>query len=104
MLTNEGNSYVFKEYFNMKDFYIRISLQENQDIHLVGYNSSLLNGIKYETLIKSEEISQKTNNFSAQQLYEITIKKLDENKCTIQSDENAINLLLLETSNIFPQN
>ena len=104
MLTNEGNSYVFKEYFNMKDFYIRISLQENQDIHLVCYNSSLLNGIKYETLIKSEEISQKTNNFSAQQLYEITIKKLDENKCTIQSDENAINLVLLETSNIFPQN
>ena len=105
MLTNDGNNnYVFKEYFNLNDYYVRLSFQENEDIHIISYNSSLLNGIKYETLIKSEEISQKTENFSSRQLYDLILNKLDENKFNIKSDENSINIILLETSSYIQQN
>ena len=46
MLTNDGNNnYVFKEYFNLNDHYLRLSFQENEDIHIVSYNTSLLNGL-----------------------------------------------------------
>ena len=105
MLTNDGNNnYVFKEYFNLNDYYIRLSFQESEDIHIVSYNTSLLNGIKYETLIKSSEINKKTNNFNSRQLYDLILKKLDENEFTIKSDENCLNLILSETSNIIEQN
>ena len=85
MLTNDGNNnYVFKEYFNLNDHYLRLSFQENEDIHIVSYNTSLLNGIKFETLIKSEEISKKTDNINSRQLFDLILKKLEENKYEIK--------------------
>ena len=105
MLTNDGNNnYVFKEYFNLNDHYLRLSFQENEDIHIVSYNTSLLNGIKFETLIKSEEISKKTDNINSRQLFDLILKKIEENKYEIKSDENCLSLILLETKDLIQQN
>ena len=104
MFTNGCENYVFKDYFDLNGHYLHISLQENQSIHIVSYNSSLLNGIKYETQINSEEINKKTENFSCDKLYNLIIQRIEEKKYIINEDENSINLLLQETSNILGQN
>ena len=64
-MTNNDN-YIVKEYFDLNGHYLRLSFINNKDIHIISYNTTLLNGIKYETLIKSEEITQKAQgkNFS----------------------------------------
>ena len=101
-----NNNYLVKEYFNLNDHYIKISLINNKDIHLVSYNSTLLNGIKYETLIKAEEILKKSQNenFSSSKLYDLIIQKIETKKFFIKSDLNGVNITLFETSNIFNQN
>ena len=101
-----NNNYVVKEYFDVNGHYIKLSLVNNQDIHIVSYNSNVLNGIKYETLIKTEEIIKKSQSvtFSCEKLYELIIQKIEEKKYQIKSDENSVNILLLETSHILNQN
>ena len=101
-----NNNYIVKEYFNLNDHYLSISLINNKDIHLVSYNSSLLNGIKYETLIKAEEILKKSQNknFSPDKLYDLIIQKIEAKKFVIKSDLNSVNITLLESNNIFNQN
>ena len=68
MLSN--NNYLVKEYFDLNGHYFKISLI-NDDIHIVSYNSSLLNGIKYETKITSEEVLKKS------QIENFTLKSLN---------------------------
>ena len=101
-----NNNHVVKEYFDMNNHYIKISLINNKDIHIVSYNTNLLNGIKYETIIKAEEIIKKTqdNNFTCENLYSLINQKIGEKKFTIKSDENNVNIVLLETSNVLNQN
>ena len=104
MLTNDDENYIHKEYFDLNEHYLHISLIDNQSIHIVSYNSSLLNGVKYETQINSEEINKKAENFSCEKLYNLINQRIEEKKYIIKDDENSINLLLLETSNIIVQN
>ena len=101
-----NNNHIVKEYFDFNDHYIKLSLINNRDIHIVSYNTNLLNGIKYETLIKSEEISKKSQNsaITCQKLYDIIIQKIEQKKYIIKSDLNSVKIVLLETSNIFNQN
>ena len=103
MLSN--NNYLVKEYFDLNGHYFKISLI-NDDIHIVSYNSSLLNGIKYETKITSEEVLKKSQieNFTLKSLYELTIKKIEDNKYTIKSDQNNVCICLLETNNVLIPN
>ena len=102
----QNNNYLVKEYFDINSHYIKISLVNNKDIHIVSYNTDLLNGIKYETLIKAEEIMKKSQNneLSCQKLYDLMIQKIEGKKYIIKSDLNSVNIVLLETSNIFNQN
>ena len=98
------NNYVVKEYYDLNGHYLKVSLF-NGDIHMVSYNSNLLNGIKYETKITSAEILNKvkSQNFTSLNLYELILKKIDEGKYIINSDQSLVSILLLETSNIFDQ-
>ena len=98
------NNYVVKEYYDLNGHYLKVSLF-NGDIHMVSYNSNLLNGIKYETKITSGEILNKvkSQNFTSLNLYELILKKIDEGKYIINSDQSFVSILLLETSNIFDQ-
>ena len=98
------NNYVVKEYYDLNGHYLNVSLF-NGDIHMVSYNSHLLNGIKYETKITSGEILNKvkSQNFTSLNLYELILKKIDEGKYIINSDQSLVSILLLETSNIFDQ-
>ena len=103
MLNNPN--YLIKEYFDLNGHYLKVSYI-NKDIHIVGYNSILLNGIKYETKISSEEVIKKTQteNFTSHNLYELIIKKIDDNKYALKSDPNSMNIILLETINILIPN
>ena len=98
------NNYVVKEYYNLNGHYLKVAIF-NGDIHMVSYNSNLLNGIKYETKITSGEILNKvrSQNFTSLNLYELIIKKIGEQKFIINSDQSCVSILLLETSNIFDQ-
>jgi len=91
------NSNKIKEFFNLNGYYLRLFLT-NQDLSLTSYNSNLLNGIKYESKINSEEIkrNEKIKNLTVYNLYELITKKISEKKALIQGDVNAITLSLLE--------
>ena len=47
-----------KEYFNLNGYYLRLSLT-NELLLLTSFNSELLDGIKYETLINADVIKKK---------------------------------------------
>ncbi len=99
-----NNNYVVKEYYNLNGYYLKVTYF-NGDIYFVSYNSNLLNGIKYETKITSTEIMNKVQNknFSSYNLYELILKKIDEQKYIINSDLSHVSILILETSSIFNQ-
>ena len=74
-----NNSYVFKEFYDLNGYYLKISLF-NGDIHIVSYNMNLLNGIKYETKITQAEMLKKSQSqtFSTLNLYDLILKKIGE--------------------------
>ena len=98
------NNYLVKEYYDLNGHYLKVSFF-NGDIHIISYNTNLLNGIKYETKITSAEILNKVHSqsFIPLTLYELILKKIGERKYIINSDESCVSILLLETSNIFDQ-
>ena len=100
-----NNNYAVKEFFNLNGHYLKVSLY-NGAIHIVCYNTNLLNGIKYETNITQEEMIRKSQSqtFSTINLYELILKKIDEKKYIIKSDDMNTFLLLLETHNILNKN
>lgn len=101
-----NNNYVVKEYFDLNNHYLKISFVNNQDIHIVSYDSKLLNGIKYETVIRTEEIMKKSqsSDLSCEKLYELINQKICDNKYIINSDANGTKIILLETNHILNQN
>jgi serine/threonine protein phosphatase PrpC len=78
----------------------------NTTFTVISYNSNLLNGIKYESKINSEEIkrNEKIKNLTVYSLYELISKKISEKKALIQGDLNAITLSLLENAKSFSNN
>ena len=99
------NSNKIKEFFNINGYYLKLYLT-NQDLSLTSYNSNLLNGIKYESKINSEEIkrNEKIKNLTVYSLYELISKKINEKKALIQGDINAITLSLLENAKSISNN
>ena len=89
----------FKEYYNLKGFYLKIILSKKQ-ISFISYNSNLLDGIRYDTELNDEEIKKndKIKKFTIPGLYEIIIKKINENKFTISGDDNCVNLTIFDGS------
>ena len=90
-----------KEYFNLEGYYLRLYLTNNQ-LSLISYNSNLLNGIKYESKINSEDIkaNDKIKNLTFIELYDLISKKIREKKIMIQANIDSITLSLLENENI----
>ena len=95
-----NNSQKIKEYYNFNGYYLRLLLT-NQQLSLICYNSSLLNGIKYELNIDIESIqrNEKINQLTLSGLSEGIIKKIAEKKCIINGDQNCVILSLLESGN-----
>ena len=86
-----------KEFYNLNGYYLRLYLT-NQQLSLISYNSLLLDGIKYETKIKSEDIKKndKIKHLTLIGLNELIINKIKEKKYTINGDENIVTLSLLD--------
>lgn len=100
-----NNNYSVKEFSDLNGYYLKVSLY-NGAIHIVCYNSNLLNGIKYETNITQEEMLRKSQSqtFTTINLYELIIKKIGEKKYIIKGDNMNTFILLLETHNILNKN
>ena len=100
-----NNNYSVKEFSDLNGYYLKVSLY-NGAIHIVCYNSNLLNGIKYETNITQEEMMRKSQSqtFTTINLYELIIKKIGEKKYIIKGDNMNTFILLLETHNILNKN
>ena len=90
-----NNNYVVKEFFDLNGHYLKLFIF-NEDIHIVCYNTFLLNGIKYETKISSQEINNKVQimNFTSVNLFELISKKIEEKKYLINSDQLKVSILL----------
>ena len=86
-----------KEYYNLDGYYLNILL-ENQQISLISYNSNSLDGIKYEKIINLDEIKRndKIRNLSVEKLYEVIIKKINEQNFSIKGDQNNVNLFIFK--------
>ena len=91
---------IFKEYFNLNGYYLKIYLGK-EEIFLICYNSTLLDGIKYEKIINSEKINKndKNKNISNKELYEIIVHKIEQKNYTINLENKSINLTLYKDYN-----
>ena len=100
-----NNNYAVKEFSDLNGYYLKVSLY-NGAIHIVCYNTNLLNGIKYETNITQEEMIRKSQSqsFSTINLYELILKKIGEKKYIIKGDDMNTFILLLETHNVLNKN
>ena len=61
----------FKEYFNLNDFYLKISINQER-ISMTSFNSKLLDGATYQFSITPIEIKEnkKYNNINLQDLFQ----------------------------------
>ena len=90
-----------KEYFNLNGYYLRLSLT-NELLVLTSFNSELLDGIKYETLINADVIKKndRIRNLTVISLYELIVNKIKEKKIMIKVSNYSITLLLLDSMTI----
>ena len=91
------NTQNIKEYHNINGFYLRINMI-NQNLELTSYNSNLLDGIKYESILNTQEIKKfdKIKYLSVKELYDLIDNKIKNKKIYISSGQNNIILILLE--------
>ena len=94
-LSNDGNQ--DKEFYNLNGYYLKISNQ-NKSLNLICYNYNLLDGIKYETKINLDEIKKndKIKNLSVSELYKVIIKKIEEQKFTLITEQKQVILTLFK--------
>ena len=92
-----------KDFYNLQGYYLRLHLT-NQQLSLISYNSNLLDGIKYELQINSEDIKKndKLKNLTVLGLYELINNKIKENKIIIKGEQNQVILSLLENKESNP--
>ena len=92
-----SNIEIIKEFYDLNGYYLRLYLT-NQQLTLISYNSNLLDGIKYELKINSEDIAKndKIKHLTPRGLSELISNKIKENKFIIRGDENTVTLLLLD--------
>ena len=93
-----NNSQSIKEFYDLNGYYLRLHLT-NQQLSIISYNSNLLDGIKYETKIKTEDIikNDKIKNFTLMGLYELICNKIKDKKYIINGNENTVTLSLLDS-------
>ena len=92
-----------KEYFNLNGYYLRLTLT-NDLLILTSFNSYLLDGIKYESIINADIIkkNEKLKNLTLISLYELIVNKIKEKKIALKGDTNSIILFLLDDNTLNP--
>jgi hypothetical protein len=75
--------------FYLGDFYLKLELTNNNELHLVNYNTKILDGIKFflklniNILQKASDLFKKFDKI--ENIYEIIIKLIDEKKYKLYS-------------------
>ena len=97
-----GNQRI-KEFFNLNGYYLRLTLT-NDLLSLTSYNSDILDGIKYESIMTQEIIKKndRLKNLTILALYELIVNKIKEKKVMLKSSPNSINLFLLDNFSLNP--
>ena len=90
-----------KEYFNLSNYYLKISLYK-QNFSLIGLNAENLDNSLYQfniTLKEFEQNSNKYKNKSLSELYNKTIELIEKGKYLINDNKQCISLSLFEGEN-----
>ena len=92
-----SNNECIKEFYDLNGYYLRLYLT-NQQLSLISYNSSILDGIKYELKINFEDIKKndKIKHLTPRGLSELISNKIKDNKIIVKGDENTITLSILD--------
>ena len=90
----------FKEYFNLNDFYLKISINQER-ISMTSFNSKLLDGATYQFSITPIEIKEnkKYNNISLQDLFQKIVNSIEMGKYLINKENDCVVLSLFEGNN-----
>ena len=86
-----------KEYFNLNGYYLKVSVQKEQ-ITIIVYNSTTLNGIRFETTLSHNDISkiEKIKSLSPSDLFESINSSIEDRKLIIKEEKNSMSLYLME--------
>ena len=98
---NEKEAEKIKEYSNLNNYYLKISLNKN-NLSLIGLNTENLDDILYQFSITDEEIKQNNNKYKNQNLTELfdkIIALIDKGKYMIIEEKHCISLSLFEGEN-----
>ena len=92
-----------KEVFNLNGYYLRLTLT-NDLLSLTSYNSDILDGIKYESIMNQEIIKKndRLKNLTILALYELIVNKIKEKKVMLKSSPNSLTLFLLDNFSLNP--
>ena len=90
----------FKEYFNLNDFYLKISINQER-ISMTSFNSKLLDGATYQFSITPIEIKEnkKYNNINLQDLFQKIVNSIEMGKYLINKENDCVVLSLYEGNN-----
>ena len=98
---NEKEAEKIKEYSNLNNYYLKISLDKN-NLSLIGLNTENLDDILYQFSITDEEIKQNITKYKNQNLTELfdkIIALIDKGKYMIIEEKHCISLSLFEGEN-----
>ena len=90
----------FKEYFDLDDHYLKISLTQ-ENIFFICFNTLSLDGIMYQLEIIPDDIKEisKCKELNLKQIFEKITNLIDNKKCIISEQNNCISLSLIEGEN-----
>ena len=80
--------------FYLGDFYLKLELTNNNELHLVNYNTKILDGIKFflklniNILQKASDLFKKFDKI--ENIYDIIIKLIDEKKYKLYNSSNKV--------------
>ena len=94
-----GNTMIkYKEFYNLKDYYLKISLTTKTEISFIIYNLKLLDSIKYYINLNLSEIHELNKLFkiydNVEEIYEIIINIFENNYYEINKQKNELVLIL----------
>ena len=93
----------FKEYTNLKEYYLKI-MQDMKYIEIIVYNIQLLDGVRYKIKVDLEDIHSLNSMFKCfsniKEAFNAIIKLIDNNNYKISKQEDDL-IFLLTIKNIF---
>ena len=84
----------FKEFYNYTEYYIKIFYTDDQELSIICFNIDKLDGIKYETNLKIEEIYNLNpilrQFINIKEIFEFILDLINENKIIIRRDNKIL--------------